>query len=86
MRGAGAPASRNVDSVTRGPAPPARGSSLLEDPAMKGLLNFLGMTIGGWLGWVLGARVSLFTAFVVGMVGTGLGLYAAQRILRRILP
>ncbi len=53
---------------------------------MKGILNLVGMTVGGWIGWALGASVSLFTAFVVGMIGTGLGLYAAQRLTKRLLP
>lgn len=53
---------------------------------MRGILNFIGMTVGGWIGWALGATVSIFTAFVVGMVGTGLGLYAAQRLTKRLLP
>ncbi len=54
--------------------------------AMRGMLNFVGMTAGGWVGWQLGALVSFFTAFMIGMVGTGLGLYAAQRATRRWLP
>jgi len=53
---------------------------------MKGILNFVGMTVGGWIGWTLGASVSIFTAFVVSMVGTGLGLYAAQRLTKHLLP
>jgi hypothetical protein len=53
---------------------------------MNRLLNLFGMTVGGWLGWQLGAIVSFFTAFVVGMVGTGLGVYAAQRASKHLLP
>jgi hypothetical protein len=53
---------------------------------MKGILNFIGMTIGGWLGWAAGARISVFTAYMVSMVGTGLGLYAAIRLTKRIMP
>jgi hypothetical protein len=53
---------------------------------MSRLLNLIGMTLGGWLGWEAGALVSLFTAFIIGMVGTGLGLYAAQRVSKRLLP
>lgn len=44
------------------------------------------MTLGGWLGWEIGFLISLFTAFIVGIVGTGLGLYASQRIGKRLLP
>jgi hypothetical protein len=46
------------------------------------MVGFLGMTIGGWLGWIVGAPVSIFTAFVVSMVGTGVGLYLARRVTR----
>ena len=49
---------------------------------MSKLLGFLGMTVGGWLGWALGAPISIFTAFILSMVGTGLGLWAAQRFTR----
>lgn len=53
---------------------------------MNRLFNVLGMTIGGWLGWQLGILVSFFTAFVAGVVGTALGVYAAQKAIRRLLP
>lgn len=53
---------------------------------MSKILNLLGMTIGGWLGWAIGAVVSTFTAFILSVVGTGLGLYAAQRVARQLLP
>ena len=53
---------------------------------MKRLLNLIGMTIGGWIGWEFGGMLSLFTAFIVSMVGTGIGLYAAQKAARRLLP
>jgi hypothetical protein len=53
---------------------------------MRRLLNFLGMTVGGWLGWQLGTPISFFAAFIVGVVGTGVGLYASQRLSRRFLP
>lgn len=53
---------------------------------MKGFINYVGMTIGGAIGWAIGAPVSLFTAFVVGMVGTGVGLYVTKELSRRYLP
>jgi hypothetical protein len=53
---------------------------------MQRLLNLVGMSIGGWLGWAIGARVSFFTAFILGMVGTGVGLYFTQRVARGLLP
>ena len=47
---------------------------------MGKLLAFLGMTIGGWIGWTVGARFGLFVAFILGVVGTGIGLYLGRRV------
>ena len=47
---------------------------------MGRLLAILGMTVGGWIGWTLGDRFGLFTAFILGIIGTGIGLYAGRRI------
>lgn len=53
---------------------------------MKRLFDLIGMTVGGWLGWVAGAPISSFTALMVSIVGTGLGLWATRRYLGRYLP
>lgn len=53
---------------------------------MKGIFAFIGMSIGGWIGWFVGAWISIFTAFIVSMIGTGVGLYAARRITKQLLP
>lgn len=47
---------------------------------MNKLLGFLGMTIGGWLGWAIGARLSITAALLLSIVGTGFGLYVGRRI------
>lgn len=47
---------------------------------MSKLLGFFGLTIGGWIGWAIGARFSFMAAFLLGIVGTGLGLYVGRRI------
>jgi uncharacterized membrane protein YeaQ/YmgE (transglycosylase-associated protein family) len=49
---------------------------------MNKLLGFVGMTVGGWIGWKLGEPFSMFLAFLLSMVGTGLGLYWGHRIGR----
>jgi hypothetical protein len=46
---------------------------------MTKLLVFLGATVGGSVGWWLGAFFGMFTAFMISMVGTGIGMYAARR-------
>lgn len=53
---------------------------------MERVLDFIGMFVGGWLGWMLGAVVSFFTAFMLGIVGTGVGLYVARRFGGSLLP
>ncbi|MGD8276560.1 MAG: hypothetical protein PVH00_00980 [Gemmatimonadota bacterium] len=52
---------------------------------MTRLLNIVGMTAGGWIGWAIGAPISFFTAFMFSMVGTGVGLYAGIRFGRYLL-
>jgi hypothetical protein len=46
---------------------------------MMKMLNTLGAFIGGTIGWYLGAVVGTGTAFVLSMVGTGVGIYAAKK-------
>jgi hypothetical protein len=53
---------------------------------MQKLLAMIGMTIGGYLGWFAGAVVGTFTAFMLSMVGTAAGLYAARRVAQEWLP
>ena len=52
---------------------------------MNGLLAWVGASIGGALGWWVGAREGLFTAFLLSMVGTGVGLYLGRRVAGRLL-
>jgi hypothetical protein len=53
---------------------------------MKRIFNFIGMTLGGWVGWQLGILISVFAAYMIAVVGTGIGLYASQRFSKRLLP
>lgn len=53
---------------------------------MKGILKTIGMSIGGWLGWVAAAPISMFAAFIVSVIGTALGLWATSRFITRHLP
>ena len=46
---------------------------------MAKLLGFIGATIGGDVGWAVGAPVGMFTAFAVSMIGTGAGMYYGRR-------
>ena len=52
---------------------------------MSKLLRFLGATVGGYAGWVIGARVGMMTAFMLSMLGTGIGIYAARRLAQHLI-
>ena len=52
--------------------------------AMTKLLGFVGATVGGYAGWALGALAGPFTAFMVSMIGTGVGMYYGRRIAQNI--
>lgn len=49
---------------------------------MEKLLVIVGTTAGGWIGWALGERVGMTTAFILGTIGSGIGLYVGRRIVR----
>ena len=52
---------------------------------MGKLLSFVGATIGSYAGWALGSRYGTMTAFMLSIVGTGLGIYVARRVTSEIL-
>jgi hypothetical protein len=47
------------------------------------LFAFLGATVGGYAGWAIGAPIGVMTAFMVSMLGTGVGIYAGRRLADR---
>ena len=49
---------------------------------MAKVFSFIGATIGGYAGWFLGARIGFTTAFMLSMVGTGVGIYYGRLIAR----
>jgi hypothetical protein len=53
---------------------------------MSKLLALVGGTVGGALGWWVGARIGLMTAFLLSVVGTGAGVYAGRRIAATYTP
>ena len=52
---------------------------------MRTLIGSVGATLGGALGWWLGDHGGFFTAFLLSVVGTGLGLYAGRRLAAELL-
>jgi hypothetical protein len=49
---------------------------------MQKILVIVGLSVGGWIGWAVGAPFGMFAAFMLSAVGTGVGLYAGRRIAR----
>jgi len=52
---------------------------------MEKVMGLIGATVVGAAGWWAGEHVGLMTAFVLSMVGTGVGLYAGRRVAREYL-
>jgi hypothetical protein len=52
---------------------------------MSKLAGFVGMTVGGAVGWYAGAFFGFMTAFVLSCVGSGVGLYVARRGMQQYL-
>jgi uncharacterized membrane protein YeaQ/YmgE (transglycosylase-associated protein family) len=50
---------------------------------MRKLFGLIGASVGGWVGWILGEPISFLAAFLIGMIGTGVGLYLGYRIAAR---
>ncbi len=47
---------------------------------MMKLYGFIGATVGSYAGWYLGSSMGFMTAFMLSMVGTGLGIYGGRRV------
>jgi hypothetical protein len=52
---------------------------------MNKLCIFVGMTVLGWVGWWLGDQFGITAAFILGGVGSLLGVYVGWRINRDYL-
>jgi len=53
---------------------------------MERVIVLLTSTIAGGIGWWVGARAGIITAFVVSIVGTAVGVYAGRWFVREYLP
>ncbi|MCH7948372.1 MAG: hypothetical protein IIC66_11300 [candidate division Zixibacteria bacterium] len=47
---------------------------------MRTMIIIILTSVFGWVGWWVGYQVGIFTALVLSMVGTGLGIYAGRKI------
>ncbi len=46
---------------------------------MVKLSGFVAATVGSYAGWYLGAPIGMFTAFLLSIVGGGVGLYYGRK-------
>jgi uncharacterized membrane protein YbhN (UPF0104 family) len=53
---------------------------------MTRIATAIGATVGGAVGWWLGARVGIVTAFFVSVLGTAVGVYVVRRFVTEYLP
>jgi hypothetical protein len=49
------------------------------------LCIFVGLNLGGYVGWILGEHIGLMTAFAVSSAGSLLGVYAGWKVARQYL-
>jgi hypothetical protein len=45
----------------------------------------VGASAGGAIGWWLGARVGVMTAFFLSVIGTGIGIYLGRLFAEKLL-
>ncbi len=52
---------------------------------MSTLFAIMGSTIGGWIGWVVGAKIGFMSAYMLSIVGTAAGVYYGRRFYDGLL-
>jgi hypothetical protein len=57
----------------------------VRSPQMKKIVLLLSITIFGWIGWKLGDRFGLMTAYFSSVAGSLVGVYVGSRINREYL-
>jgi O-antigen/teichoic acid export membrane protein len=53
---------------------------------MNWLIMTIGTFIGGTIGWYLGARFGLMTAYILSIVGTAVSFYYTRRFIKEYMP
>lgn len=48
---------------------------------MERLMGLIGATVGGWLGYAIGAPLNVFLGLALSVIGTGAGMYFAVRLV-----
>jgi hypothetical protein len=57
---------------------------MVRPSGMRKLLAFVGSVIVSTAFGLAGARIGIMTGFMLGMVGSGLGMYAGARLAARL--
>ncbi len=57
----------------------------LKDKGMIRFVMFVGLTIGGGIGWWIGSYVGIWTALLVSTIGSLAGIYVVYRLTRDYL-
>jgi hypothetical protein len=52
---------------------------------MKKLCIIIGIIVFGWIGWWIGAKIGVMTAYVLSALGSMAGVYVGWRIYRDYL-
>jgi hypothetical protein len=58
---------------------------ILRKKDMKKLCIILGMTVFGWIGWWIGAKIGFMTAYILSTLASMAGVYVGWRIYRDYL-
>jgi hypothetical protein len=48
-------------------------------------MGSIGAFIGGTIGWYAGEGIGMMTAFMLSIVGTGVGIYFAKKMMDRMM-
>jgi len=51
---------------------------------MKKIIIIISTTLFGWIGWAAGERIGFMTAYFLGCIGSGVGLYLGIRLDKRL--
>lgn len=51
---------------------------------MKKLITLILVVALGWVGWAIGEKIGFMTAYFLGCIGSGIGLYMGGRINRMV--
>ena len=62
----------------------AKARAVLPSSGVK-LCIFVGINVGGYIGWELGERFGLMTAFLISSVGSIVGVYAGWKLARHLM-